>query len=276
MVNKSKGIGFGILLGALVFGFSFWGISFSLGPEDATLKLFLYIPAYFFLFIYIVLLLGAINLNYYIKNDGLEINWGIRKIHINWNEIEKVLKIEGRSNLYSLLGASWPGYMIGLYGVKGLGTARMYATNPWEGFLYVKSSKGFFGITPEKEEMTKLLQTIKEKTKQPVEVVNMDNMDPEIKGSSIKDDNFYQLLFRLNLIFLGAFGAYLAIFFPGSGAPNFTILLLVLAVALFFFNIGNAGRLFQFSKTGAYALQIISIGVTGLFIILALSEITLK
>ena len=104
----------------------------------------------------------------------------------------------------------------------------------------------------------------------------MDAIDPEIKGENMQDDNFYRILFRLNIVFLAIFALYLAIFYPGSGAPPFTVLLLVLAIALFFFNIGNAGRLFQFSSTGGYVLQIISLAVTGLFIILALSEITLK
>ena len=169
-----------------------------------------------------------------------------------------------------------PGYMIGLYAAKGLGTVRMYATNPWNGFIYIKTSKGFFGITPIEEASPNLLQSIAEKSQKAIEHINMDAMDPEIKGESIQDDNFYHILFRLNIIFLAVFALYLAIFYPGSGAPPFTVLLLVLAMALFFFNIGNAGRLFQFSSTGGYILQVIGLAVTGLFIILALSEITLK
>jgi len=276
MVKKFWGIVFGVIMGLVVFGFSFWGIGFSLGPEDATLKLMLYLPAYLFLFIYAGILLSACNMNYSIEDNGLVITWGLRKILINWQDIDNIIQVEGKSNLYSLFGMSWPGYMIGLYAAKGLGTARMYATNPWKGFLYIKSSNGFYGITPEDEYRKELLKVMAEKSGKPVEKVNMDLMDPEVKGESMQDDNFYSILFRLNIIFLVGFGMYLALFFPGSGAPNFTVLLLVLAVALFFFNIGNAGRLYQFSSTGGYVLQVISLAVTGLFIILALSEITLK
>lgn len=276
MVKKFWGIVFGVIMGLVVFSFSFWGIGFSLGPEDATLKLMLYLPAYLFLFIYAGILLSACNMNYSIEDNGLVITWGLRKILINWQDIDNIIQVEGKSNLYSLFGMSWPGYMIGLYAAKGLGTARMYATNPWKGFLYIKSSKGFYGITPEDEYRKELLKVMAEKSGKPVEKVNMDLMDPEVKGESMQDDNFYSILFRLNIIFLVGFGMYLALFFPGSGAPNFTVLLLVLAVALFFFNIGNAGRLYQFSSTGGYVLQVISLAVTGLFIILALSEITLK
>ncbi len=276
MVKKTPGIIFGIVMGLVVFGFSFWGIGYSLGTEDATLKLLLYIPAYLFLFVYAFLLLSAFNLGYRIEDDGLVITWGLSRIHIGWHEIENIIKVEGKSNLYSLFGMSWPGYMVGLYAAKGLGTARMYATNPWNGFIYIKTSKGFFGITPVEETIPNLLQSIADKSKKAIEHINMDAMDPEVKGENMQDDNFYRILFRLNLIFLAIFALYLAIFYPGSGAPPFTVLLLVLAIALFFFNIGNAGRLFQFSSTGGYVLQVISLAVTGLFIILALSEITLK
>ena len=276
MVKKTPGIIFGVVMGLVVFGFSFWGIGYSLGAEDATLKLLLYIPAYLFLFVYAFLLLSAFNLGYRIEDDGLVVTWGLSRIHIGWHEIENIIKVEGKSNLYSLFGMSWPGYMVGLYAAKGLGTARMYATNPWNGFIYIKTSKGFFGITPVEETIPNLLQSIADKSKKAIEHINMDVMDPEVKGENMQDDNFYRILFRLNIIFLAIFALYLAIFFPGSGAPPFTVLLLVLAVALFFFNIGNAGRLFQFSSTGGYVLQVISLAVTGLFIILALSEITLK
>ena len=276
MAKKTRGITWGILIGLVVFGFSFWGIGYSLGPQDSTLRLLLYIPAYLFLFVYLVLLLSAFNLNYRIEKDGLIINWGLRKINIGWQEIENIIKVEGQSNLYSILGMSWPGYMVGLYAAKGLGTVRMYAADPWKGFLYIKSSKGFYGITPVEEDIEKIITIMAEKSHKPVEHINMDAMDPEIKGENMLEDNFYHLLLRLNIIFLLGFGLYLALFYPGSGAPTFTILLLVLALALFFFNIGTAGRLYQFSSIGGYILLLISLAVTGFFIILALSEITLK
>ncbi|MGI5912615.1 MAG: PH domain-containing protein [Syntrophomonadaceae bacterium] len=275
MVNKSLGIGFGVAMFLIIFGFFFWGIGFSLGSQDATLKLLLYIPLFFFLFLYLILLLSAFNLNYIVANDGLVIKWGLRSIHINWEEIEDIIKVEGQSNLYSIMGISWPGYTIGVYVAKGLGSVKMYATSPLKGFIYIKSSKGSFGITPSEEKVAKLLEVLTEKTNKKVDIIDMETMDPEIKGQNTQDDTFYRLLYWLNIILLLAFGLYLALFFPGSGAPKFTILLLILAVALFFFNISNAGRVYQFSSTGGYIIQLINLGVTGLFIILAFSEITL-
>jgi hypothetical protein len=69
------------------------------------------------------------------------------------------------------------------------------------------------------------------------------------------------------------FAVYLAIFFPGSDAPKFVILLLVLALVLFIFNASNAKRLYQFSTQGAYITLLIGLAVTGTFIILSLSQV---
>lgn len=270
--KKSYGAVVGLIMGSLIFGFCFWGIEYSLGPEDQALKILLYIPAYLFFGIYIALISGAFRLYYEIKEDRLVIRWGLISLHIPWKNIEHVVKVNGKSNLFSILGISWPGYIIGFYMAKGLGPVKMYATRPGEGFLYLKTSKGFFGLTPENEEM---LEAIANNAGKEIEIVDMDEVPPEIKGKSLQEDNFYQLLFYLNVIFLLLFAGYLAVFYPGSGAPRFIILLLVLAVALFFFNIGNAGRLYQFNSQGGYILLIIGIVVTGIFLILSLSEISM-
>lgn len=269
--KKSNGTWFGLVMGVIVFGFSLWGIGFSLGAGDEILKLLLYIPAYLFLAIYIYLLLGSFLMGYQVDDRRLVINWGFRKISVPWGEINEVIKVEGKSNLYSLLGASWPGYMAGLYNAKGLGPVRMYATCPEEGFVYIKTNMGFFGITPEDSNM---INMIAEKADKEVETIDMNQVPEEIKGENMQEDNFYRILFKLNIVFLVLFTLYLGIFFPGSGAPNFIILLLVLAVALFFFNLSNANRLYQFSAQGGYVLLLIGIAVTGIFLILSLSEIS--
>lgn len=271
--SKSKGFIVGLSMGVLIFGFIIWGIGFSLTNNDRALKLLLYIPTYLFLILYTYLLLGATNLRYILLDNRMVINWGTRKIQIKWDEITEIIKVEGKSNMFSILGISWPGYMIGLYSAKGLGLARMYATNPHQGFIYLKTEKGLFGITPENADLAEL---IAEKTNKPVETVKMDLIDKDVKGTSLQDDFFYRLLLKLNIIMLLAFGIYMGVFFPGSGAPRFIVLLLVLGVALFFFNISNAGKLFQFSDTGGYILLLIGLAVTGTFFILALSEISLK
>lgn len=270
--RKSNAVLIGLLLGAAIFGFVIWGISYSLGPEDQALKLALNIPAYAFLIIFIYLLYGAFTLSYEVNGNGLIIKWGVRTIQIKWEQITNIIEVKGRSNLFSILGVSWPGYMIGLYSAKGIGTVRMYATKPLDGFIYLKTEAGFFGITPENYD---LITTLAEKSHQTIEIIDMDTMDPEIKGKSMQEDRFYTILYKLNLIMLFLFAGYLLAFYPGSGAPPFTILLLVLAVALFFFNIGNAARLYNFSEQGGYILMVVGLAVTGTFLILALSEISL-
>lgn len=270
--KKSYAFITGFLLGAGIFGFILWGISYSLGPEDQALKMALAIPAYAFLFIYIYLLIGAFTLGYEVNDRGFTIRWGFRSIQVKWEQVNNVIQVKGRSNLFSILGISWPGYMIGLYSAKGLGTVRMYATKPQEGFIYLKTENGFFGLTPEDAELIKVMA---EKAQKPVEQLDMDALDPEIKGNNLKEDRFFNILYKLNVVFLAVFAIYLAVFFPGSGAPRFTVLLLVLAVALFFFNISNANRLYQFSEQGGYILMVIGLAVTGTFFILSLTEISL-
>ena len=262
----------GLLFGTVVFTLVFWGIDYSLGPGDEALRVALVLPAYLFAGIFIVLLVGSYAMDYRIKDDNLLICWGVRTIKIPLNEINEIIKVKGKSNLYSILGASWPGYMVGLYSAKGLGPVKMYATQPQQGFVYLKTNRGFFGLTPSNDA---LIDRIAEETEKEITFVDMDKMPAEIRGRSMQDDGFYRLLYILNILLLLAFAVYLAVFFPGSGAPPFIILLLVLAVALFFFNISNAGRLYQFSEMGGYTLLVIGLAVTGMFLILALSEISL-
>lgn len=270
--KKSAGFWVGLVFGVVIFGFCLWGIGYSLGEEDQVLKVLLYVPAYLFLGIFILLLIGAANHNYRLEDQGFIINWGFRKIFVPWQDVNQIIKVEGRSNFFSVLGFSWPGYIVGLYSVKGIGTVRMYGTRHEDGFIYLKTNRGFFGLTPEDNSM---ITTIAEKAEKSIETININELSEEEAGTSPKEDNFYNLLLKLNIFFLALFALYLAIFYPGSGAPRFTILLLVLAIGLFFFNIGNASRLYQFSSMGGYFLLVLSIAVTGTFLILSLSEISL-
>lgn len=269
---KSYGAWLGLIGGIVIFGLTIWGINYSLGPDDKVLKVLLYLPTYFFLVIYIYLVLGAFNMNYSVTEEGLRIRWGVQKKLIPWDAVDEIIQVKGQANIYPFLGSSWPGYMIGLYSVKGLGPVRMYATHPEQGFLYIKTQKGFFGLTPEG---SGLAEIIAEKSGQSIKDFDMDELSVEEKGYSMQKDRFFRLYYRLNIIFLLAFGAYIGIFYPGSGAPRFIILLLVLAMALFFFNIANASRLFQFSQQGGYVTLLIGLAVTGIFFILSLSEISL-
>lgn len=272
-VKKSHGFIVGILIGLAIFGFIIWGIGYSLGPDgDKTLKLMLYIPAYLFLAMYCYILIGAFNMGYRVEEERLVIYWGMRQLHIKWQDVNEIIQVKGKSNLFSILGASWPGYMIGLYSARGLGSIRMYATRPEEGFIYLKTGQGFYGITPDNPD---LINVIKEKAQKPIKTLDMNKLTEQEKGKGLQEDSFYRILYRLNVIFLILFALYIAVFYPGSDAPTLVVLLLVLAVALFFFNVGNAGRLFVYSDQGGYLMLVMGLIVTGIFMVLSLSKISL-
>lgn len=270
---KSNGGFLGLLMGLLIFGFFIWGIGYSLGPGDEILAIMLYIPVYLFLGVFILLLLGAFTLKYICEEDQLLISFGLMKVKIPWDQITTIQKIEGKVNYYSILGVSWPGFIAGLYSAKGLGYVKMYSSDNSKGFLLLRTNIGLYGISPEDVELANFIAG---KTDLPIETINMDELSEEKKGINMQADSFYKLLLYINIFFIGLFALYLLVFYPGSGAPSFVVLLLILAAALFFFNLGNAARLYQFSTTGGYILMVVGIAVTGIFLILSLSEISLK
>ncbi len=272
--KKSCGKWLGLILGLAIFSFTIWGINYSLSPDDRTLKIMLYIPVYLFLVVYVYLIVGAFNMYYRVTDDAFVLTWGIQKKYIPWEDFNEVLQIKGHGNLYPFLAASWPGYIIGLFQIKGIGPVRMYATHAKEGFLYLKTQKGFFGITPDNDD---LLTKILEKTGKDLQTVDINELPIEVKGENLEDDRFFRLYHKLNLVFLLVFAAYVAIFFPSNptAGDKFVILLLTLAIALYFFNISNAKRIHQFTSQGAYITLVIGLAVTGIFLILSISQISL-
>ncbi len=273
--RKSYGAWYGLIVGGTVFGICLWGIGFSLGEEDRVLKLMLLIPAYLFMVVYAGFLFTAFTLKYETNERGLLIKAGMRRITIPYDEINELINVKGKVNLFSVIGANWPGFKVGLFTLRGIGPIRLYATKPGDELLYIKSSQGFIGITPADDVYEDLLKTLESKSGKTSTIFDTEDIPDDEKGENVREDNFYKLLLRINLVMLLAYGLYLALFFPGSGAPNFIILLLVLSLALFFFNIGNAERLYQFSSTGGYVLLSIGILVTGIFFILTLGELSL-
>lgn len=270
--RKSWGAWFGLIFGVVVYGFAIWGIGYSLDESDKTLKILLYIPTYLLLVVQVYLILGAFNLKYQVNDDHFILIWGFAKKHIAWEEFNEVIEIKGHGNFFPFLAITWPGYIVGLFQLKGVGPVRMYGTHAKDGFLYLKTQRGFLGITPENES---LAEVIAEKTGQDIKVIDMDAMPVEEKGEDMHEDRYFRLYYKLNVFLLAGYVLYVAIFYPGSDAPNFIILLLVLAIALFLFNIGNAKRLYQFSTQGGYMTLLLGIAVTGIFLILSISQISL-
>lgn len=274
--RNSLGSWYGLIVGVIIFGVCLWGIDFSLSEEkDLVLKLMLLIPAYLFLIIYVLFLLAAFTLKYAANDKGLYIKAGIRQLFIPYKDINEIINVTGSTNIFSIIGANWPGFKIGLFNVRGIGPMRLYSTKLDNGFLYIKSNQGLIGITPRDDKYQDLLKVLQEKTGIEPTTFDLNQVPEEEKGKNVREDNFYNLLLKINLFIMLAYGVYLAAFFPGSSAPRFLMLLPVLAIALLVFNIGNAQRLYQFSSGGGYALLALSILVTGIFFILSLGEISL-
>ncbi|HCF50165.1 MAG TPA: hypothetical protein DER60_07780 [Syntrophomonas sp.] len=274
--KPGKGVWLTVFVVVAAFALALWGIEYSLDPEDRVLKIMLLAPTYLFMAIFAFLAVGAFNLSYRVGEKGLSLQWGAYTKVVPWKEITHVIKVVGKCNLCSIIGADWPGYQVGIYIAKGLGPIRLYATYPDEGFIYIKSNVGFFGITPPAEMYEEMLQYIAQHAGKEIEVIDMDEIPEELKGQSEKDDYTFRLLKSINVWMLLAYGIYLLVFFPGSGAPKLVILLLVLAIGLFFFNTSNAARLYQFSPGGGYAILALGIMVNGIFFIVSFGEITLK
>lgn len=270
---KAYGGWVGLIMGLAVFGFCLWGINFALEPGDKVLRILLFGPAYLFLVGYLYVLFGAFNMGYKVESDGLSIVWGFQKRKLLWSEIEEVVDVKDQANFFPYLAIAWWGYMVGAYNAKGIGSVRMYATHVKHGFICLKTTKGFFGITPADHS---LLTVVAEKSAKVPQLLDMAKMSVEEKGEGIEEDDNFRLNHVLNLIVLAALGIYLAVFFPGSGAPRFIILLLVLALALYIFNIGNAKRIYLFAPNGAHAILLMQLFVTGAFLILAVWGVSFR
>jgi len=83
------------------------------------------------------------------------------------------------------------------------------------------------------------------------------------------------MLLKLNVAILVVFIVYLGLFYPSADVSRLIIILPVLAVAIFFFNLSNASRLYHFSSNGGYALLMMGIAINGIFFILSLAEISM-
>ncbi len=256
----------GLLVGIVVFGFAIWGINFSMDESDKVLRLMLLVPAYLFTFGFAYLLLGAFIMNYKVDEGAVIITWGLQKKRIPVAAIDEIIDVKGRANLFPFLATSWPGYVFGLFSGRGLGSLKMCATVIEDGFVVLKTKQGFFGITP--ADSAAFIKDVAGKAGKDLETIDMNQMDPQVYGKAIHKDENFALFMRLNQIFLAILAILVGVFFPGSGAPNMIVLLLVLALALYAFNAGNAKRLYQFSPSGADVTLLIALAVNGIFIIL--------
>ncbi len=263
---KLRGLLVGILLAAFFFGTVIWGIKYALGPEDKTFEMMLLGPAYAMLLVYTCLWLGLATTKYMASNDGLVIAWLHKRYTIPWSEITEVIKVNGRLNLISFLGVSWPGYIAGTYDLKGVGTCKLFGTD-LEQLLVIKAGPISFGITPSRE----FIELIAERSQREVTVLDLYDVADDIIGKMINEDLVYLGLFAINILCVVFIMIYLGIFFPGSGADPTVILLLVLSLAIFAFNMVNASRLYHYIPVAAYGLWLVGIIINITFLVISIS-----
>ena len=104
--RKSWGSWYGLIVGGIVFAVCLWGINFSLGEEDQVLKLMLLVPAYLFLMVYIGFVASAFTLKYETNEKGLTIKAGPRRFTIPYEQINELINVKGRFNIFSIIGVT--------------------------------------------------------------------------------------------------------------------------------------------------------------------------
>ena len=269
--QKTLGMFLGLVFGLIFFGGYIWGVNFSISEKEMALRIILLLPAYIILVGYLFVLYGLASLGYVIGEDGLIIRWAHKRYEIPWNEIKQVSRVSGRINLVNILGISWPGYAAGTYDLKGIGALRLFATRLKE-ILVIDTGKGMYGITSVPE----LLPVLEEKTDKEIKFLDLYELPDSVIGRVVNEDIPYLVLMALNVIALATLGAYLAIFFPGSGASSSVVLLVVLALAIFAFNLANAPRIFNYMPYGGYLIWFIGLTVNVAFIAMSMSTVGFK
>lgn len=263
---KLKGLLVGIVIAGFFFGTIIWGVNFALGPEDKTFKMLLLGPAYAMLLIYAGLWLGLAGMKYAANEDGLVVSWLHKRHTIHWSEITEVIRVTGRLNLVSFLGVSWPGYIAGTYDLKGVATCKLFGTD-LEQLLVIKAGPISYVITPS----TGFIDYIAERSQKEVTALDLYDVADDVIGRMISEDLVYLGLFVLNILCIVFLMIYLTIFFPGSGADPTVVLLLVLALAIFAFNMVNASRLYHYIPIAAHLLWLVGIIINITFLVISTS-----
>lgn len=265
---KFKGLLMGILLGVFFFGTVIWGVKYALGPEDRLFEIVLLGPAYLFLLAFIVIWLGLATMKYKAEEDGLVISWLYKRYTIPWSDITELIKVSGRLNLISFLGVSWPGYIAGTYDIKGIATSKVFGSD-LDQLLIIKAGPIAYGITPSDE----FIQLIAERSHREVTPLDTYDLPDDVIGKMINEDLIYLGLQAINILVIVFLMIYLAIFFPGSGANPRIILLLVLALGIFVFNMINASRLFHYVPMAAYLLWLVGVIINIAFMVISMSVV---
>lgn len=276
-MKKSRGLGWGVLLGLLFFIPVLVGPELGLpDPKDNTFKLMLIVPMYFLLVMYVYTLLALLTTKYWLDDQAFHIRWGFRHKIIPLTAITDVIDYQGNPNLGVMVGYSWPGHIIGYYNIHGLGIAEFFGADWKDGMIIVKYDGGSVAITPTEKNV--LLNTLAAAANKTIQNINADDpsvikQDDELFEETIDridQDKGYQALIKVNLGLIAVLIAFLAIFFPGSGAVSMILVFPGLAISMFVFILAIASRMYQMMPTMAYAMFLLSMMVTLVFIIISI------
>lgn len=97
-------------------------------------------------------------MRYEFKNEALWLRCGPFCYKIPYSEIEEIIKTNLQYHPTSM-GWKLPGYTIGKIYYTDRGYVRMCATGLCKDIILIKTTKGFYGITPSNEE--KFLETLR-------------------------------------------------------------------------------------------------------------------
>jgi len=111
---------------------------------------------------------------------------------------------------------------------------------------------------------------------QPAAVSYDEDLFEEISATidRIDQDKGYKTLIKVNITLIIALIALLALFYPGSGTLPLVLVFPGLAISMFVFILGIASRMYQMMPTMAYAMFILPIMVSLVFIIISILVIS--
>ena len=269
--------GMGGLIGLVVFvvltAVFGWGLIYSLEEASAMIKYMLMLPFSIFVLLGLYVVLSSFLISYRVDDMGITLQWGFVKKFIPWMSVRGIEKIKGIPKVWSVFGASWPGYTAGLFNISGLGVMAIFGSELEENLVVIRSNHGVYGVTP--ADLNLFLELIQKRSRVLAQQVDLDEISEAVLQPVPSEDNIYLALAGLNFVCVLAYIVYMAAFFPRAvkealfqgvaPPPRELVLLAVIAIAAFIINISTSRKLYQNMPSGGYIIWRIGIFITLFF-----------
>ncbi len=162
------------------------------------------------------LVYGLFNLRYQLHRNALTIVWGATQRIIPMNSIREVVWGEGLEGEIKVRGIRWPGYMVGLSQIEGIGRTLFYATEPVAEQLVVITPHRAHSISP--ADPDGFLQALEIRQHMgPIQLLDYEHRQPAFLGWPVWRDRLAHLLLALGLGANLMMFAYLCWRYPASG-----------------------------------------------------------